>query len=212
MEKRQHPRIDCRIEGRLRIAQHEVAALVRNVSEGGLALQAPVEPTERGEMAYLKLQPRRGPEIELAVLLWHFKKLRKVATGETVTQLGVALASGSEPYFDLVRSLQRKVDAARARRRPPRAASRPARGVRGPAPGPGRAAREGRAGPSRRGAARRAREGSGSRAEGPFGCGARVESAVRGPGQAARRFAVLQAGGRRRIRRGRQGEGLGGDR
>jgi len=127
VEKRQHPRIDCRIEGRLRIAQEEVAAVVRNVSEGGLAIQAAVEPTERGEMAYLKLLPRRGPEIELAVLLWHFKRLRKVSTGERVTQLGVVLASGSEPYFELVRSLQRKADTASAdlpvpRRAPPPAA------------------------------------------------------------------------------------------
>lgn len=112
VEKRQHPRIDCRIESRLRIAHQEVVAVVRNVSQGGLAVQAAVEPAERGEVAYLKLLPRRGLEIELAVLLWHFKRLRKVSTGESVTQIGVVLASGSEPYFDLVRSLQRTADAA----------------------------------------------------------------------------------------------------
>jgi PilZ domain len=153
VEKRQHPRIDCRIESTLRIAQQEFAAVVRNVSEGGLAVQAAVEPTERGEMAYLKLQPGRGPEIELAVLLWHFKKLRKVSTGESVTQMGVVLASGSEPYFDLVRRLQKRADAANVDL-PVQRRARPAEPAKAAAPEPARAAA---AGPARAPAAEAAK-------------------------------------------------------
>jgi len=125
VEKRQHPRITCRIDCKLRIAQQEVAAVVRNISEGGLSVYADVPPPEQGEAAYLTLQPGRGAEIDLETLVWHSKRLRKVSTGESMTQFGLVLASGSEPFFELLRSLRKRTGAASARApdrvEPPRA-------------------------------------------------------------------------------------------
>ena len=98
VDKRQHSRISCRIQCKLRIGQQDVAAVVRNVSEGGLSVYAEVEPPEQGEVAYLTLQPGRGPEIEMETLVWHVKRRRMVSTGKVATQLGLVLASGSEPF------------------------------------------------------------------------------------------------------------------
>jgi len=111
VEKRQHPRINCRIQCKLRIAQKDVAAVVRNVSEGGLSVYAEVEPPEQGEVAYLTLQPGRGPEIEMETLVWSVKSRRKVSTGAAATQIGLVLASESEPFFDLLHSLRKKTGA-----------------------------------------------------------------------------------------------------
>ena len=115
VDKRQHPRISCRIQCRLRIAQKDVAAVVRNVSEGGLSVYAEVEPPEQGEVAYLTLQPGRGPEIEMETLVWHVERRCIVSTGKATTQLGLVLASESEPFFDFLRSLRKKTSAPRAR-------------------------------------------------------------------------------------------------
>jgi len=115
VDKRQHPRISCRIDCKLRIAQQEVAAVVRNVSEGGLSVYAKVEPPEQGEVAYLTLQPGKGPEIEMETLVWHVNRRRMVSNGEATTQLGLILASGSEPFFDFLDSLRKKTGAPSAR-------------------------------------------------------------------------------------------------
>jgi hypothetical protein len=121
VEKRQYPRISCRIDCKLRIGQQDVAAVVRNVSEGGLSVYAEVEPPEQGEVAYLTLQPGRGPEIELETLVWHAERRRRVSTGEAATRLGMVLASGSEPFFDFLQSLRKKTDAPSARESDPAA-------------------------------------------------------------------------------------------
>jgi len=115
VDKRQHPRISCRINCKLRIAQQDVAAVVRNVSEGGLSVYAKVEPPEQGDVAYVTLQPEKGPEIEVEALVWHVYRRRMVSNGEATTQLGLVLASGSEPFFDLLHSLRKKTGAPSAR-------------------------------------------------------------------------------------------------
>jgi hypothetical protein len=124
VDKRQHQRINCRIHCKLRIAQQDVAAVVRNVSEGGLSVYAEVEPPEQGEVAYLTLQPGRGPEIEIETLVWHAEKRRMVSTGQAATQLGLVLASGSEPFFNFLNSLRKKTGAPCARKSDPAAPPR----------------------------------------------------------------------------------------
>ena len=124
VEKRQHPRISCRIHCKLRIAQQDVAAVVRNVSEGGLSVYAEVEPPEQGEVAYLTLQPGRGPEIKMETLVWHAERRRIVSTGKAATQLGLVLASGSEPYFDFLHSLRKKTGSPSERESDPAAPRR----------------------------------------------------------------------------------------
>jgi hypothetical protein len=121
VNKRQHPRISCRINCKLRIAQQDVAAVVRNVSEGGLSVYANVEPPEQGEVAYLTLQPGKGPEIEIETLVWHVYRRRMVSSGEATTQLGLVLASESEPFFDLLHSLRKKTGSPSARESGPAA-------------------------------------------------------------------------------------------
>jgi hypothetical protein len=121
VNKRQHPRISCRIDCKLRIAQQDVAAVVRDVSEGGLSVYAEVEPPEQGEVAYLTLQPGGGPEIEIETLVWSAKSRRKVSTSAVATQIGLVLASESEPFFDLLHSLRKKTGSQSARESGPAA-------------------------------------------------------------------------------------------
>ena len=124
MEKRQHPRISCRIDCKLRIAQQNVAAIVRNVSEGGLSVSANVEPPEQGDVAYLTLQPGKRPEIEMETLVWHVEKRRMISNGKETTLLGLVIASGSEPFFDFLHSLRKKTGARSARESNPAAPRR----------------------------------------------------------------------------------------
>jgi len=72
-------------------------------------------------VAYLTLRPKRGPEIEMETLVWHVKQRRRVSTGEEATQLGLVLASGSEPFFDFLDSLRKKTGAPSARKSGPAA-------------------------------------------------------------------------------------------
>jgi len=122
VDKRQHPRISCRIDCRLRTAQEEVAGIVRDVSEGGLSVRADIASADQGDAVFLTLSPKNRSEIELETIVWSAKRIQKVSTGEALTQLGLILASGSEELFEFIHSL-----------RTPASSSRPSGQPRSPA-------------------------------------------------------------------------------
>jgi hypothetical protein len=104
MERRRSARARCILACDIVVGRKVVEGVVRNVSEGGLALEAPLPAAETGETLELRLKPPRRSPIEIAAVVWHLRTGRKGAAGP-VTRFGLVLSEAGEEYFDLVASL-----------------------------------------------------------------------------------------------------------
>ena len=80
--------------------------LIRDVSLGGLSLQATVQ-VDQGDTIRL-LIPREGrrPEVYLEAIVWHNRVVRHRQSGQTSQLLGLVLSNAPECYVDLLSSIR----------------------------------------------------------------------------------------------------------
>jgi len=131
MERRRASRARCRISCDVSVRGKTVEATVRNISEGGLALEAPPEVASEGDSLALTLKPRGRPPIDLVALLWHARTLRRNGGGAGIVRLGLVLSEAGDDYFRLVDLL-----AGRVPRKPTPAAGSGPRSEAGSEPSP----------------------------------------------------------------------------
>jgi hypothetical protein len=83
-----------------------VEGLVRDVSAGGLSLQAPIE-AEQGDSLRV-LIPREGtrPAVQLQAIVWHVRTVRSRGSGKTARVLGLVLSDAPDAFLDLLESLR----------------------------------------------------------------------------------------------------------
>lgn len=105
MERRRKSRIRCRIPCDVSAGGKTVEVRVRNLSEGGLALEAPPALADEGDSLSLTLKPPGRPPIEIVALLWHTRALRSRRGAAAVAQVGLVLSEAGDDYFALVDGL-----------------------------------------------------------------------------------------------------------
>lgn len=115
MERRKALRLRCNVPCELRLRGHTVVGRVRNVSEGGLAIDAPITSLGDGQALAIRLQPQRRTAIELTALAWHVRPSRRPGAP---SQLGLVLSQAGDDYFEWLECLRRLAPAA-ARPKPP---------------------------------------------------------------------------------------------
>jgi hypothetical protein len=112
VERRRSNRARCRIPCDVSVRGKTIEATVRNISEGGLALEAPPHVGSEGDSLALTLKPRGRPPIEVVALLWHTRALRGNRGPASVAQLGLVLSEAEDDYFRLVELLSGREAAA----------------------------------------------------------------------------------------------------
>jgi len=88
-----------------------VEGRVRNVSEGGLALEAAIGSPADGEPLTICLKPPSRPAIQIVALVWHVRAARR---GAAPSQLGLVLSQAGDDYFQWLASLLRPARSAPA--------------------------------------------------------------------------------------------------
>lgn len=122
MDRRRSPRLRCNVPCELRLRAGPVAGRVRNVSEGGLAVDAPIPALGDGQPIVIRLQPQRRPPIELTALAWHVRTSRRPGAP---SQLGLVLSKAGDDYFEWLAILRRLAPgSARSKAAPPALALR----------------------------------------------------------------------------------------
>jgi hypothetical protein len=117
LERRRTPRLRCNLPCELRLRGATVAGRVRNVSEGGLAVDAPIAALGEGQPLAIRLQPQRRPAIEVTALAWHVRTARRPGAP---SQLGLVLSQAGDDYFEWLETLRRLASAgARPKAAPP---------------------------------------------------------------------------------------------
>ena len=108
VERRKAARARCSLPCDIRTDRKTLEGTVRDVSEGGLALEAPLAAAASGDSLELTLKPSGRAPIELVAIVWHCRTIRRNATSEPCAHLGLVLSEAGEDYFDLVASLTPK--------------------------------------------------------------------------------------------------------
>jgi hypothetical protein len=89
---------------------------VRNVSEGGLALEAALPPQGDGTPLRIRLALRGRPSIELTALVWRVRPARRPGGP---SHLGLVLSDAGDDYFEWLESVRRLVPAGERVKAPP---------------------------------------------------------------------------------------------
>jgi len=118
VERRNAARIRCAVACEVRLRGKRSEGRIRNVSEGGLALEAALASPGEGDALTIRLQPHgRGP-IEIVALVWHVRTVRREGAPSL---LGLVLSQAGDDYFEWLSSLLRpeRPPAPRAKPSPP---------------------------------------------------------------------------------------------
>jgi len=116
MERRKRTRFPCNIPCDLVIAGKSVAGTVRNVSEGGLGVDAPLAAASEADSLSVTLKPPGRPPIDLVALVWHVRAVQRARSPERQARLGLVVSDAGD---DWVRFVALLVPAPRARAAPP---------------------------------------------------------------------------------------------
>ncbi len=116
LERREHRRLPCRIDCDLDLHGGTIQGSIRGLSEGGLSLQVAAEPPEQGDPVRVTLRPRGFGTFEVQTLAWHSRRIQRASTGQSLTEIGLVLSQGSDPFFALLGELRQRSDGVRARR------------------------------------------------------------------------------------------------
>lgn len=117
MERRRNPRLRCDLPCELRLRGGLVAGRVRNVSEGGLAIEAVISGLGDGQPIAIRLQPQHRPPIEVTALAWHVRTSRRPGAP---SRLGLVLSEAGDDYFEWLATLRRLAPSrTRAKTAPP---------------------------------------------------------------------------------------------
>jgi hypothetical protein len=116
MERRKAPRLRCNVPCELKVRGKAVVGRVRNVSEGGLAIDAPIASLGDGQALAIRLQPQRRAAIELTALAWHVRASRRPGAP---SQLGLVVSKAGDDYFEWLECLRRLAPAGQRPKPPP---------------------------------------------------------------------------------------------
>jgi hypothetical protein len=100
-ERRDHPRIQCRLACAVKLDRTRVRGRVLDVSGGGLCILLP-ERLERGRKLLVTIEvPRIGP-IDLETTVWHRRRIRRGPSGKRGWATGLLLDKAGPGYEKLV--------------------------------------------------------------------------------------------------------------
>lgn len=138
VERRRAPRVRCAVPCEVRLRGKRSEGRVRNVSEGGLALEAALAAPGDADALAIRLQPPGRDPIEIVALVWHVRAARREGAP---SQLGLVLSQAGDDYFQWLASLLRPERPAAPRAKPSPPAIRQRFAVRLAQPGNPRARR-----------------------------------------------------------------------
>jgi hypothetical protein len=101
IERRKHTRIACQIPCEIRGSGKPVAGTTREVSMGGLSIQAELE-AEQGDILQVLLKPPRREPVPIEAIVWHARRVRQRQSGKTSNRLGLILSEAPEDFPDLL--------------------------------------------------------------------------------------------------------------
>jgi hypothetical protein len=101
-ERRKHERTGCLIPCEVEIYGKIIEGTVRNISSGGLSLQADV-PVSQGDVLNLTLKIDRRKKIRVQGIVWHDRRRRKTGGG-AVQRIGLVLSDAPEQFRELLPS------------------------------------------------------------------------------------------------------------
>jgi hypothetical protein len=115
MERRKRARVRCNIPCDVVIAGKSVAGTVRNVSEGGLGVDAPLAAAAEGDSLEVTLKPAGRPPIDLVALVWHVRAVRPGRSPERQARLGLVVSDAGDDWVRFIAPLVPAASTAEAR-------------------------------------------------------------------------------------------------
>lgn len=103
VERRKDERLRCHLVCRIESERKTLRGIVRNVSDGGLRVDAEMAPPSQGQTLKIALRPDGRRPFEVDCLAWHIKKGRKAGQ----VSLGLVLSNAPDAYFEYVASLRK---------------------------------------------------------------------------------------------------------
>jgi len=100
MERRKSPRIKCRFPCEIVGRKNRTSGTVLDLSEGGLSVLAALE-ADQGASLSVRFKAPNGEAIEVEALLWHSRRVRDRANGQTTWALGLMISRACDAYFRL---------------------------------------------------------------------------------------------------------------
>ena len=105
MERRKRARVRCNIPCDVVVAGKSVAGTVRNVSEGGLGVDAPLAAAAEGDSLEVTLKPAGRPPIDLVALVWHVRAVRPGRSSEPQARLGLVVSDAGDDWLRFIAPL-----------------------------------------------------------------------------------------------------------
>jgi hypothetical protein len=99
----------------LSVGRKSFEGAVLNISQSGLAVEAPLGAAAEGDSLSLALKPHGRPPIELTAIVWNTRVVRRAHLPGPTCRLGLVLSEADEDYFGLVDSAARAVPSGRSR-------------------------------------------------------------------------------------------------
>lgn len=100
-ERRRHKRVRCAIPCEVRGRGQSVAGTARDVSVGGLSVQADLQ-VDQGDVVHLVLHPPRRRDIPVQAIVWHQRRVRQRGSGKISARLGLVLSEAPDDFQELL--------------------------------------------------------------------------------------------------------------
>jgi hypothetical protein len=100
-DRRQSPRIRCRLQCRLRIRRKWVRGRVLDVSKGGLCILSPVNLKPKQSVLLQIDVPPRGPA-EVEAVAWHVRRVKSRRAGVKTWSVGMMITKADEGFQALL--------------------------------------------------------------------------------------------------------------
>jgi len=101
-ERRKSLRVRVQLPCEIAHAGRRVQGVVRDLSAGGLSVQADVAAQE-GDALALAIQPKGRDPVAIEALVWHVRRVRQRRTGAESARLGLVLSSAPDAFLALLR-------------------------------------------------------------------------------------------------------------
>lgn len=100
-ERRQSPRIKCRIRCRIQRERDHRSGCLLDVSEGGLCVLSP-DPVSQHESLKLHIEVPDLGRISVHAIAWHVRRVRGATSGKKAWSVGAVLAKADPGYHSLL--------------------------------------------------------------------------------------------------------------
>jgi hypothetical protein len=97
--------VRCSFPCDLVVGGKTVEGAVRNLSESGIGIDAPLAAAGEGDSLDVTLKPVGRAPIDVQAHVWHERVVRRARGGDPFAQLGLVLAEARDDYFALVAAL-----------------------------------------------------------------------------------------------------------